>query len=108
MENEQELRKDWAAATADAIFNANVMNQCWLVYDLKNRCFSYQSSLTPLCDDEVLVDDDCSEDSYGIDISESTEEYVAQWLADDGCEDFWIRVVETIEDAIEEMEEELE
>ena len=77
-------KRQFAETVANAVFNFGGMNQCWLVYDTVAEKFFYQSSLTPVFFNEIVVDKDCSADSFGIDTyAVSEEELVAAIL--DGC-----------------------
>jgi len=86
-------KQQFAETVADAVFNFSGMNQCWLVYDTENERFFYQSSLTPVFYYEIVVDYDCSADSFGVDLNDSTEEeFVAAIVEDDWLLDYWLDV----------------
>lgn len=90
-------KKQFAETVAEGVFRFRGMNQCWLGYNVDKELFFFQSSLTPVYDNEIIVDRDCSADSFGIDTDTISEEELEDSILDGCWDEYWHDVIDKIE-----------
>lgn len=95
--NRNQFAKITAEAYMDQFVNGNgVMNEAIIVYDATEETFGWQSSLTPVYDNEVIVLE-LHEGMFGSDDMEA--ELIEDYLIDSASNDIWNEVTYTIQQA---------
>ena len=103
-------KKEFCEITAEAYMEQKTnkwMGNPIIVYDINYKEFSAQSSVTPLDDNQVIVQEleqDCFE-PYPDDVYSNVEELTEALM---NFPEMWKQVIETIEEFEEELEEDYE
>ncbi len=94
-------RQQWASVMADAAMNyGQVMNEAIVVYNTDTGQFDWQSSLTPLSDEQVMTENDVRWDNYWVE-GEPNQQDLYNYFANDN-DASWEEALERIDSAGDE------
>jgi hypothetical protein len=94
-------RNNWAATTADAALNDFDMGVAVIIYETTRQNFSWQNSMSPVRDGDILVDSDVHWEhfTYESEIKPTRDELI-EFFMSHACDHFWREIQNIISEEL--------